>query len=78
LEVEPAADDTVRRIIEHGDPVSVLLRIAQAEAADLIVVGSRGIGGHPGLLLGSTSTQVAQRADRPVVIVPHGDAEIAR
>lgn len=40
-----------------------------AEGADLLVVGSRGLGGFKGLLLGSVSQQCVQRAHCPVVIV---------
>lgn len=59
-----------RRILTDGNPVSVVLSVAEDEGVDLVVVGSRGLGGYPELLLGSTSTQVAQRSTRPVVIVP--------
>src|SRR5690606_25842978 len=59
-----------RRIARDGNAVSVLLAVADELDADVAVVGSRGIGDHPELLLGSTSTQVAQRARRPVVVVP--------
>ena len=56
--------------VEDGDPVSVLLRVAADRSADLIVVGRRGAGGDPDLLLGSTSHQLAERAPCPLVIIP--------
>ena len=59
-----------RRLLVDGPPVEVLLRTAQEFDADLIVVGRRGAGGSSDLLLGSTSHQVAERASRPVLIVP--------
>jgi len=59
-----------RAELREGNPVAALLGVADETAADVVVVGSRGMGGFPELLLGSTSTQVAQHARRPVVIVP--------
>jgi nucleotide-binding universal stress UspA family protein len=56
--------------LRDGNPVVVLLAVAEEVGADLIVLGSRGLGGFPELLLGSTSTQVTQHAPCPVVIVP--------
>lgn len=54
-----------------GDPDSVLCRVAEGEEpADLLVVGTRGAGAHPGSLLGSTSLGLAERAPVPVAIVP--------
>jgi nucleotide-binding universal stress UspA family protein len=53
-----------------GPPVRVLIDAADREQADVIVVGSRGEGGFSELLLGSTSHQVAEHANRPVFIVP--------
>ena len=63
-------DVRCRHLVRDGAPVNVLLAVADEEDADLIVVGSRGMGGAPELLLGSTSTQIAQHSARPVAIVP--------
>jgi nucleotide-binding universal stress UspA family protein len=57
-------------LLRDGSAVPVLLAVSDEVGADLIVVGSRGLGGYPELLLGSTSTQVAQNAHTPVTIVP--------
>jgi nucleotide-binding universal stress UspA family protein len=51
-----------------GAPARSLLDAARD--ADLVVVGSRGLGGFTGLLLGSVSQQVAHHATCPVVIIP--------
>jgi nucleotide-binding universal stress UspA family protein len=59
-----------RKQLRDGNPVAVLLKTAEDEDVDIIVVGSRGLGGYPELLLGSTSTQVAQNTNRAVTIVP--------
>jgi nucleotide-binding universal stress UspA family protein len=50
----------------RGRPTEELLRAC--ESADLLVVGSRGLGGFRGLLLGSVSDQVAHHASCPVLI----------
>jgi nucleotide-binding universal stress UspA family protein len=55
-----------RRVIE-GAPAGVL--VDQSRGAELLVVGSRGLGGFRGLLLGSVSQQCAHHAVCPVVIV---------
>ena len=57
-------------VLRDSNSVSVLLAVADEFDADLIVVGSRGVGGYPELLIDSTSTQVAQHSTRPVTIVP--------
>lgn len=41
----------------------------QAKDADLVVVGSRGLGGFAGLLIGSVGVKIAAHAPCPVVVV---------
>jgi nucleotide-binding universal stress UspA family protein len=67
------APSRLRWHVTDGDACSVLLRAADEPiAADLLVVGSRGQSVHAGLLLGSTSLQLAERSSIPLVIVPSG------
>jgi nucleotide-binding universal stress UspA family protein len=61
---------TPRVEVHDGDPVDVLLAAAENEHADLLVVGSRGVGNRPELALGSTSLQVLLAARVPVLVVP--------
>ena len=51
----------------EGPPDTVLIR--EGAGADLLVVGSRGLGGFKGLLLGSVSRKCVHRARCPVVVV---------
>jgi nucleotide-binding universal stress UspA family protein len=60
---------TVRAV--HSFPVEEL--ITASKEADLMVLGSRGVGGFTRMLLGSTAGQVVQHAHCPVVIVPPED-----
>ena len=57
-------------LVVDGPPVSALFAAAREQKADLIVVGRRGAGGHPGTLIGSMSGQLVHGADIPVVVVP--------
>ena len=57
-------------LVLEGDPAQVLADVADERDADLIVVGKRGLNVVKSLLLGSTSTRLAQISTRPVVIVP--------
>jgi nucleotide-binding universal stress UspA family protein len=68
---ELAPDVPARGLLVEGPPAGALLDAARS--ADLLVVGSRGLGGFRSLLLGSVSHQVVQHAPCPVVIVPAHD-----
>jgi nucleotide-binding universal stress UspA family protein len=65
--VGESGGDLVERVVVPGSPAKVLLDLSGD--ADLLVVGSRGIGGFAGLLLGSVSQQVTQHARCPVVVI---------
>jgi nucleotide-binding universal stress UspA family protein len=56
-------------IVTEGTPSQVL--VEKSERAEMLVVGSRGLGGFRGLMLGSVGQQCAHHANCPVVIVPH-------
>ena len=64
-----AADVDVQTMLREGRAAEVLLE--EARDAELLVVGSRGLGGFRGLLLGSVSQQCAHHAPCPLVIVRH-------
>ena len=55
-------------VVCEGNAAAALLE--QSADADMLVVGSRGLGGFRGLLLGSVGHQCAQHAHCPVVIIP--------
>ena len=59
----------LERMVAPESPAQALIQAS--EGADLVVVGSRGLGGFRGLLLGGVAQQVAHHAKCPVVIVPH-------
>jgi|SRR5215204_66726 len=64
-------DVTVERRAVAGPTVEVL--VDAARDADLLVVGSRGLGGFKQLLLGSVSQQLAHHAACPLVIYRRAD-----
>lgn len=60
----------VEEEILEGEPAEAIVELAKARDAAAIVVGSRGLGAVAGALLGSVSSAVIHRADRPVLVVP--------
>jgi nucleotide-binding universal stress UspA family protein len=56
------------RVEESGMVSRAVLRVAEAEQCDLIVMGSRGLGRSAAVLLGSESEQVLAESQRPVLV----------
>ncbi|MGW1794921.1 universal stress protein [Streptomyces sp. NPDC001984] len=65
----PGVEVTTEQIT--GTPGEVLA--AQARDAEMLVLGSRGIGGIGGFMVGSVSLSVVAHAERPVVLVRAGE-----
>jgi nucleotide-binding universal stress UspA family protein len=55
--------------LEHGDPATVILRYAKRRKADLIVLGTRGLGQVKGMLMGSVSRKVTNLSDINCLII---------
>jgi nucleotide-binding universal stress UspA family protein len=62
--------------ILEGSAAERVVELARDRNAPLIVVGSRGLGAAAGALLGSVSSAIIHRADRPVLVVPRPSAAI--
>jgi nucleotide-binding universal stress UspA family protein len=76
-----AASELVASVVSPNDPVPGLelvegdaasSLIEAARFADLLVVGSRGLGGIRGMLLGSVSHKCVTHCEAPTVVVPAG------
>jgi nucleotide-binding universal stress UspA family protein len=55
--------------VRHGEPAAEIAAHAREVGADLIVMGTRGLGPARGALLGSVAQRVAELAPCPVVTV---------
>ncbi len=56
-------------ILAEGHPANTIVKVAKEEKYDMIVMGSRGLGGLKKLFLGSVSNAVAQEAKDCTVII---------
>jgi nucleotide-binding universal stress UspA family protein len=59
----------VQTLLAKGRPAKIILYTARVENADLIAIGSRGLRGMKGVLLGSVSSAVVERSRVPVLVV---------
>ena len=61
--------EKIQRTLEDGDPAKAILDCAKRVAANLIVMGSRGLNDLKGLLVGSVSHKVSHLAECTCVTV---------
>jgi len=56
----------IEQVVARGNAAEVL--VGMSRSAQLVVVGTRGHGGFPGLLLGSVGLRLIHHADCPVLL----------
>ncbi len=69
-ELLDAGVDVRALALSNPDVAGALVQGAEDEHADLVVVGTRGLGGFTGLRVGGVALKTLHRADRSVVLVP--------
>ena len=55
--------------VETGNIPKAILKVADAEKSDLIIMGSRGLGLFKGALIGSVSQKVVEESKIPVMVI---------
>jgi nucleotide-binding universal stress UspA family protein len=69
-----AAGVDARSHAAHGDVVACVIDAVEEFRANLLVIGSRGLGAVSGAMLGSVSQALVRRSPVPVTIVRHAKA----
>jgi nucleotide-binding universal stress UspA family protein len=68
--------DCTTRIVNEVTPWRALRALANEVDADVVVCGTRGEGPVDRVLLGSTAASLLHHAERPLLVVPAGAAEL--
>jgi nucleotide-binding universal stress UspA family protein len=68
--IEEAGVPVTPVAVRNVRPADGLLSAAAEHEADLLVVGTRGLGGFSGLRIGGTALRLLHRAEIPLVAVP--------
>jgi len=64
-----------RRVVVQGDPAEEVVRIAESEGVDLIVMSTHGESGLERMVFGSVAQKTIQLATQPVLAVPIKDRD---
>lgn len=65
----------VRQIIGHGEAANEIVRIAEEETADMIVIATHGLTGWRHLIFGSVAEKVVRLAGCPVLTIRVSEKE---
>ncbi len=68
---------TVTRKVLHGSPFLGIVKLAEEEHADVIVMGTHGRTGLKHMLIGSVAEKVVRRSHCPVLVVHPPDPDFA-
>jgi nucleotide-binding universal stress UspA family protein len=63
------ANVSFKTFTETGEPAKTIAQVAHEEDIQHIVMGTRGLGGVQGLLLGSVATKVIHLAEVPITLI---------
>ena len=69
---ETRSDVELVEVVAEGSPIDMLLELSKSGETSMICMGSRGLGGLQGMVLGSVSAAVASHAHCPVVVIRQG------
>jgi nucleotide-binding universal stress UspA family protein len=67
--IRASGANVARSHLRMGRPDAEILSLAEETGADMVVMGSRGLGGVKRALMGSVSDSVVQHAHCPVLVV---------
>lgn len=59
-----------RSVVGIGDAADQIVRLANSEAADLIVIATHGLTGWRHLVFGPVAEKIVRLTDRPVLVIP--------
>lgn len=73
--IKKAKDKVVKNRIKfdskiiHGNTGNSIIKFSKSGKFDIIIMGSRGVGGFSGLLVGSVANHIIQKSKIPVMII---------
>lgn len=72
LQIERSGDIDYEYLIEEGDTLDIILKACEEKQPELIIMGTQGNSGIAGIIFGSNTAKVINKAPCPVMAIPHG------